>query len=379
MKGHHILNPLLILFALVLCRLGLTLKIKDFLLLLGSLIFTIGLLETGLHLWNAPITKPHLLQVHRPSPLLGWELVPASQGVGLLGETYTINSAGFRDRECLKDKPASVFRIAVIGDSFTFGQGVNLEQTLVKQMEEFLRSRGIASEVLNFGVIGYNMWQYNVVLEKKALLYQPDLVVLCLFQDDLGRSKPPYKDTPEWQAANPFEAKGSSGVIARIAFWNLLRNASLLFEYKYRYRHGHSYVKDIEERKRVWGPANPTDANYRIMTGKLEKKKRDEFSTALGQFASYVHRAGAEVLVAVVPDSVQLNDPAMQGSTRFIREVCESLGVPFIDLTPFLETEPNPSSLYLFPIDAHNSPKGLKVIGEVLGERLLELGLLTPG
>jgi hypothetical protein len=166
--------------------------------------------------------------------------------------------------------------------------------------------------------------------------------------------------------------------MARFALWNLFHNTNAFFRYKYRHLDGHAYVRDIEERKRVWGPTNPTDAYYKIMSGKLEKEKCDEFSAALNYFVSAAQRAGTKVLVAVVPDSVQLNDPHMQGSNRFIRDVCQSLPVPFVDLTAFLEAEPDSSSLYLFPVDAHNSPKGLKLIGDALGEKLLSLGLLSP-
>ena len=39
-------------------------------------------------------------------------------------------------------------------------------------------------------------------------------------------------------------------------------------------------------------------------------------------------------------------------------------------MTPLLEQEANPSSLYLFPHDAHNSPKGLRIIAAAIAHKL---------
>ena len=43
-------------------------------------------------------------------------------------------------------------------------------------------------------------------------------------------------------------------------------------------------MKAVENRKKKWGPANPTNTNYKIMSGKMEKQKYIEFSESLKQF-----------------------------------------------------------------------------------------------
>jgi lysophospholipase L1-like esterase len=378
-RAAHLDTPLLVLILLILLRLALSIRIKEFILLLGALLFAAGIVEATLRIWDPPIARPRLVQIHKASPLLDWELVPGASGTGRLGEWYRINHAGMRDdKDYPLDKKASGFRIAVVGDSFTFGSGVELEATFPKQMEKLLLLKKIPAEVLNFGVIGYNMWQYNVVLEKKALPYHPDLVVLCLFQDDLGASNPPYHDPSEWRGTNPFEEQESSGIIAHFALGNLLRKANALFEYQYRYRRGQSYVKDIEARKRWWGPANPTDMNYRIMSGKAGEKTYSAFERAFARFVKGATEAGAAVLTVMIPDAVQLHDPAMQTVNRIVERMCASLGVPFLDVTPMLEADGDPASLYLFPIDAHNSPKGLRIIAQAIVDQLFESKLVNP-
>jgi hypothetical protein len=61
---------------------------------------------------------------------------------------------------------------------------------------------------------------------------------------------------------------------------------------------------------------------------------------------------------------------------RVVDQLCSENGIPFIDLTPFLEAEKDHLSLYLFPYDAHNSPRGLRVIAKSIAKHIVELKLL---
>ena len=74
---------------------------------------------------------------------------------------------------------------------------------------------------------------------------------------------------------------------------------------------------------------------------------------------------------------MQLNEPHLQTVNRFVQHVCNGINVPFLDLTPILESEEDHGSLYLFPFDAHNSPKGLRVIGQALADQIIKLRPLS--
>src|SRR5437870_6304289 len=63
------------------------------------------------------------------------------------GPSYRSNSLGFRDRE-VPPKSPDRYRIAVIGDSFAWGQGVEERDRFSNLLEEFLGPR---YEVFNFG------------------------------------------------------------------------------------------------------------------------------------------------------------------------------------------------------------------------------------
>lgn len=377
-KSSHLHSPLQKFFILLFIRLVISVEFKNLLLIIGSVVFSLAMIEITLRIWDAPITQGRFLQIHRASPVFAWDLEPGSAGYGALGEYYEINSAGFRDSRDLPAKDDDGYRIVAIGDSFTFGMGVDLEDSYPKQLETILASENIPAEVINAGIIGHNMWQHIEVLKNKVLPYRPDLIILGIFEDDLHESERPLRATVDgYQGNNPFSGKFAELHTNRFYLQNFLANVETLYEYKYRgYNRGTSYVRNIAKRKKLWGPENPTDFNYRIMTGKFEKQRYVEFAAVLGEFASAAREAGSEVLVVMIPDSVQLNEPDMQVVNRYVAAAASDHGLPFVDVTPFLEAQDDPGSLYLFPYDAHNSEKGQRLIAEAISARILALDLL---
>jgi hypothetical protein len=375
-KAHHLYTPIKFLIPLVTIRLLITIKFKNFLLMVVSILLCLIVIETGVQIWNPQIAKPEMRQLHKTSPYFGYDLVPGTYGVGFMGESYQINSHGFRGREFRSEKKSGLFRIMVIGDSFTFGARVNQEDTYPAQLEEALRRMNKPCEVINCGIIGHNMWQHYEVLKRKVLPFHPDLVILGLFEDDLLQSVSPRQVSAEYKGANPFEERSVTGILGHFSIWNFLKNANAIYEYKFRYKRGYSYIKTIEERKKEWGPTNPTNKNYKIMSGKAEKEKYIEFAETLREFVELVDAKGINVLVVIIPDSVQLNEPHLQNVNRLVQKVCNTIKAPFLDTTPLLESEKDYASLYLFPFDAHNSPKGLRLIGQAIADQIMELDLL---
>ena len=376
LKEQQLFGPLKYLVPLLLIRLTLTVRIRELTLILGSVVFALAVSELALRVWNAPIIKPGgLVKIHQPSPDYGWELIPGSSGVTTEGVLYEINSVGMRDTEHSREKLPGVYRIAVIGDSFTFGMAVNLEDTYPKQLQRILGGLGISAEVLNFGVIGHGMWQHHEMLKKKAIAYQPDLVVLGIFMDDLFHSRVPE----EAQADNyegiepPFAmTKADLGLLTNFAVWNFLDNFATVWKYRHRARRGAKHIASLEKRKKKYGPSHSL---YQMISGKYDKRFYSDFGAVLAQFVASARDAGSEVLVVMIPDSVQLNDEHVQGVNRFVRQAAAEIEVPFLDTTPVLEKEPDVMSLYLFPQDAHNSPKGLMLIAEAIAETIVDRDL----
>lgn len=120
----------------------------------------------------------------RPSTLLGYEMTPGYRGCHKkLSEFDTqieINSKGLRDREY--PPRSAVSRVLVLGDSVTFGFGVEAAESYPKQLE--LSSRAPSSprpmEVINAGVWGYNTIQELAYVKAGAAGYEPDVIVVGL-------------------------------------------------------------------------------------------------------------------------------------------------------------------------------------------------------
>jgi GDSL-like Lipase/Acylhydrolase family len=117
------------------------------------------------------------------NPKLVYELTP---GQAIPRLQASISSQGLNDREFTTEKPPGVFRIAVVGDSTSFGWKVGTDKGLAKVLERELNALGKRSyEVINFSVPGYNTAQELEVIQAKVLPFRPDIVILVFTGNDV--------------------------------------------------------------------------------------------------------------------------------------------------------------------------------------------------
>ncbi len=95
--------------------------------------------------------------------------------------TY-VNSIGIRDKEYTKKKPPNVTRIAIIGDSFTFGYGVENDSDVYSEVLE--KKLGDNYEVINFGMGSLNALDIYYVVKEKIIPYNPDVIIYGYFHND---------------------------------------------------------------------------------------------------------------------------------------------------------------------------------------------------
>jgi hypothetical protein len=90
-------------------------------------------------------------------------------------------------------KPPNEYRIALVGDSVTFGEGVpRTEDTFAQVLEDMLnRQPGRFVRVFNFSASGYSVKQMAASLEYRMLDIQPDLVVLAMIPEDFNILRTP--------------------------------------------------------------------------------------------------------------------------------------------------------------------------------------------
>ncbi|HEY6118712.1 MAG TPA: SGNH/GDSL hydrolase family protein [Pyrinomonadaceae bacterium] len=156
---------------------------KKLLLVFLSTFITLAIIEIGLRLTGHKYTG----STYIADPVLGWGLRPgASAWETEEGVAWSkINSHGYRDRERTVDKPAGVYRVAVLGDSFTEARQVDMDKTFTALAEQELNRRhclGTAQvEVLNFGVPGYGTGQELLQLRERVWQFNPDMIVLQFY------------------------------------------------------------------------------------------------------------------------------------------------------------------------------------------------------
>ncbi len=136
-------------------------------------------------IWRDPQVK------HLESPLLGWVHAPSSHGYSI-DVPVSINSAGLRDEEIPPEKPAGEIRILALGDSFTFALGVRHEEIWAQQLERILNERLAPQRfrVINTGVAGYNTRQELIYLLHDGYGWDPDLVIVGFYWNDLIGNEP---------------------------------------------------------------------------------------------------------------------------------------------------------------------------------------------
>ena len=137
-------------------------------------------LEAWLRYTIPPMQEGRLYEYSAKSKRL--KLMQPLADMRIFGARVQTNDLGFRDnRPSVPAKQPGEFRIVVLGDSFTFGPGVEYERLYTSLLRTRLARAHPEVTLVNLAVEGYNIIQYEAVLEEVALGLQPDLLVLAMF------------------------------------------------------------------------------------------------------------------------------------------------------------------------------------------------------
>jgi hypothetical protein len=149
------------------------------------IVLTLAGVEVGLRVL-ASRGRPDMTATHMSDPVLHHRLRP-SVTAKVRGVEFRTSSLGLHDREYPAQKPPGVFRILLLGDSFTEGGGLALEATVAKRAEALLNARecGRTFEVVNGGVASYSPILEYLFLGVLAPRLEPDLVVVNFDMTDV--------------------------------------------------------------------------------------------------------------------------------------------------------------------------------------------------
>jgi lysophospholipase L1-like esterase len=240
--------------------------------------------------------------------------------------------------------PKTGYRIAVVGDSITWGQGIEEGDRFSNLMQDAL---GPAYEVLNFGRPGNNMPDHLHVLDQ-VLPLSPDFVVLQLYINDFemaGMIRPRAHRLVPWPAVDAAMLR-SSVIYTLLGFpwWRLQEAVGLVDTYpRYMERH--------------LGDANSADSQAAF--------------GMLRQFIDRARAAGVDAGAVLFAYTNDLGDGYPFGYLHErVREVCRSEAIRCVDLREaFAATFRKPQTMWVSPYDQHpNARANRRAAEEILRE-----------
>lgn len=367
--------------------------INVLLAILVSLLMALGVFEGGLRLIGFGPPKT-LNEFHET---LGWVKrtdASTTRSTAEFDVTFEVNALGLRDDPMdSPKKPEGEFRVVCLGDSFTLGFTVEREDLFVDQLESYWNAQGRKVDVINTGTEGYSTDQEAVWLMENGDAFEPDLVLLFPYDNDIywngqteyfGKAKPRFNSSGELDHEGPFTDESGDGLEKKLALANF---ASKIFG---KGPVGHRYSPPQSTEKSILKEFGPlilppdgfvTDAVTR--TGgalKALKAKCDEL--------------GARLVVAPIPSHSSIDDeyadkfgPGALGvasredwlpdaPVNTMLELCRMQNIDAVDCRQALKDAMGETgeSMY-FQRDWHLNPAGNLAFAKFLDGSLNELGV----
>ena len=255
------------------------------------------------------------------------------------------NAMGFRGREFDPVKPPGVYRIAAVGDSFTFGNGIREEDRYTDLLQSRLPSH---FEVLNFGVAGANTPEHRLLVQRLLPLVHPDFIILQWYvndvedDDSVGRPRPraliPYRPLHNW-----------------------LNNASALYT-----------VANMQwaETQVTFGMTEAYPEYLKKHLGDPQSKDSIRDQSLMRDLIASAQQANVGIGIVLFPDTAgDLGDsyPFAYLHDRVLR-ICAERGITCVDLRKDFGAIHERQSLWANRLDHHPSARA----NEIAAEKILE-------
>lgn len=317
-------------------------------LILGELVLRITDLLSG----GPPIVpSPSPYRIVTPS---GGRLIPGTDIVFLFDGTsqpvrVRVNSQGFRGPELTNSSGLKRQRILVLGDSVTFGYGVEEDSAFVGRLNSLLAKEsgpGGSWLVINGGIEDVGIREERMILEEKGDAVEPDMVFLGFYAND---SRPPVGFQQEYLAEDPIDR----WVRTHPSITFRSRLASFLH---YRYRKLlmglHLYRSPILARFAwvdLWREGGwKTDScllDSLVAVARFDwgaawvEESWDAVSHELELIRRWCGVRGVKLGVFYLPVHVQIEGSRqMPYPSRMLGSICKDLRIPFYDTVPVLDS-----------------------------------------
>ena len=350
-------------------------------LALGSFLAGLFMLELFLAAFRPVPPSIEQNMYFEPDPVTGFRIKPLSEGhFGTI--PANANEHGHRDEAASLEKPAEVFRVLSLGDSFTVGSGVGQEEAYPEVLERLLNETGGGQvEVINSGVGGWGPYQYAQYYEQRGSRFDPDLILVGFFiGNDAYDSRFQVSDLYTAVLGRRVQRSAAENPLIglKVFFFErshlvrLLANKAPMESDLYRADCGEfsDFLLRIE-RQRI-----PNHLKARVDKDPLLARNVAEIVRIRDQ-ASPV-----PVVVALIPDELQVN-PALRQTLmpnvkpgrfdfdqpqRALVDLLQAAGIEVIDLLPAFRSDER----CLFLEDTHWNAEGHELAAAMLAQALHE-------
>ena len=287
-----------------------------------------------------------------------------------------VNHEGYRGPLRPAEHAGGPLRIVTLGDSSTFGLGVEYTDTYSAQLEAEIETRGRAAEVLDFGVIGFTVLQGVERYRSRARHFHADVVVAAFgavnehwpVEDSNDADK---LDRQHAQATAWFRFSKRVRKELRIAHY--LAYLQLAADGGMQARH-ERYVRPKEAQAEIADRAGEVDWEGR------RRVDVEEYLEGLEELRRAVEADGARLALVAMPRRpiVERDRPVLLEYTRATREFAAEHGLALCDAHTVFRAEAERAGADELFLGSgaeadhwHPTPFGHRLIAECLADALL--------
>jgi len=283
------------------------------------------------------------------------------------------NSRGLRNREASYARDARK-RILCVGDSFTWGLGVESREAFPSLLENGLSE----TEVINAGALGWGTAQEWLWLEREGQRYSPDVLILEFYVNDFWENDGSY--LPGQRPAFTVSAGEPVLQASPTPFPKRSRSESIL-----RFLRGHSWVfraaRFGEEWMRVgfFQPADLTPLARATLRERATTPPAQEVTFALlKRIRAFCDERGIRLIVLSIPSSWDVR-PGLGGTTDTLAfhnayeiaiRFCRTLNIDTVELLPRLLDMERRGSGGFHRFDIHLNAAGHRAAADLLIARI---------
>ena len=269
---------------------------------------------------------------------------------------------GFRD---IPAPPASdgrpIRRILAVGDSMTFGWGVEAEESWPARLQSHLNSGTNVAQlvsVTNAGISAYSLAQISILTKEVLAEQEVDMVILGLLPAVFGRIEDPYvlfNGLKVMQSSLPFLKPQGDGFLLTEMRRNSLKTLDFwLDEYFWFGSHLLKLSYRVLEFPK-WGSSVEPVAEVQRRRQEQDEKRFQVFLLELESLAKFVKERQIPfvVLLTLTQDKDGTINERQRRYNAAVIEFCKEKQIEAVDLLPILATQSGERPFFRFPKDAH--------------------------